>query len=176
MGTRAHSRKERERSSFACGDGRLRPWQEEIRRGPGCGDGLARASVSQRRVRRVDSPQWGPAWFDHVRAARAGLHRPGRNSRRHGAALHAFALFSTGVPPRAVRRRAANSPVDAPPTPPSTHAAPACDCRLRQLAASAWKHWRRRSSNRRWILHTRDSLRPSSSPISRNGRSSQYLR
>lgn len=45
--------------------------------------------------------------------------------------------------------------------------------RSRQSPASVE---RSRSISRRWILHTRDSDKPSSSPISRSGSSSQYLR
>lgn len=72
VGTGAWAVKLRDRPSAACGDRRPGSSTEEMRRGPGCGDGLGHVRVLQWRVSRAASPQRGPTRRSvRVRAARA---------------------------------------------------------------------------------------------------------
>ena len=138
-----------------CGDGAARAVEEETARPWSSGDSPARSPGSRRvRVTRApDGTPWGPPRPGRAGANRrsADLQRLASQTRRHGArapCLRSFPRARTGAP-------ATGTP---------------------QASAEARRRSCRRSSSFMWILHTRDSLRPSSSPISRSDRSSQYFR
>ena len=149
----------REERCVACAVGTARrvPWKRR-RRGRGAVGTLPRA-----RPARAGCASRAHPTGRH--GDRRGLAAPGRTAdpltcsgsraKREGMgpALRAFALFRS--PSQRGGRRETARP---------------------QASTEARRRSCRRSSSFMWILHTRDSLRPSSSPISRSDRSSQYFR
>lgn len=149
-----------------CGDGAARAVEEELAKPWSSGDSLTR-SPGSRRVRVTRTPggtPWGPPQLGCAGASRRSADFAcGSRAKREGMgpALHAFALLYA----LSARASASGDLTQARASAPRP-----------QASAEARRRSCKRSSSFMWILHTRDSLKPSSSPISRSDRSSQYLR